>query len=1012
MIYDDYISYTNEYRDKYGYNTVVFLQVGDFFELYAVQNDDEQAGADIFRIGELCNLQVTRKNKSLADNSRSNPYMAGFPLPIVQKHVQSLTQNGYTVVIIRQVTPPPNVKREVTEIISPSTNPCTTTADGTFLMTCYFINDDKDNLVHAGLSGIDVTTGQSFSYEAYSSKKDPALALDETYRIVTAYSPKEIVLIGEVPQLIREKILSSLEGQSRSVHQRWNAPLAMFQKCAYQNQVLQKAFPASKTNAGLISYIEACHLERLDIARTSFVYMIQFAYEHNERLIERIQVPQILESKSRLTLEYNSALQLNLIGCMQGDRPLIQLLNRCGTAFGSRTFKERLLSPVTSPHEIQRRHALIDKFPTLDYANSIHKQLCQIQDLERLSRRMILGTFSPLDWYSMHSSLVNASYVSEALDEMSNEWKQLISSYTEVLDLEACSKYVLTDIRGNVFKPKVHQDLDQYSKCFAEAYVEIQRVADSITACDPNGGDACLCRVESNDRDGYYLVITKKRWDTATKSGNLKAASSYETKPLSSSSTILRVTSPDVQRASDCMLEAQRKLSACATMYFKQYVAKWIIEHQDQLTTCVEWLSDIDVACTNAKNAFEFGYVKPTIVNKDTNSYIQCEGLRHPIIERLQPSLDYVGNDLCLGGEQSKYDSLLLYGINSSGKSSFMKAIGLNVIMAQSGMYVACSRMELRPYHHIFTRISGADNIYRGMSSFTVEMTELNNILHRCDEFSLVLGDELCAGTEAVSALAIVSAGIQYLSMRRVSFVFATHLHELVKIPIISSLNRIHIAHMHIDIDPETRAIVYHRKLQNGPGSSVYGLEVCSALGLPSEFLKVANEVRRHVQDVPVDFVNKSPSRYNKSVIMDTCKVCGTRATETHHIRYQCAAHNGAVELGVGVHRESNLVTLCEECHLKEHRGEIKIHGYIQTSNGVELRVEPASATPAKGSDVDQAYLRDVLRCGSTTWKMKTSNGVWKKITDAVAEKKLKALLKASDVDLVHWKMELFDPLI
>ena len=103
---------------------------------------------------------------------------------------------------------------------------------------------------------------------------------------------------------------------------------------------------------------------------------------------------------------------------------------------------------------------------------------------------------------------------------------------------------------------------------------------------------------------------------------------------------------------------------------------------------------------------------------------------------------------------------MLLYGINSSGKSCLMKSVAINLLLAQAGMYVFCDEMVFSPYKAIYTRISSADNIFRGTSSFIREMTELDNILRRADKYSLVVGDEVCAGTENVSAIAIVAASL------------------------------------------------------------------------------------------------------------------------------------------------------------------------------------------------------------------------------------------------------------
>jgi ribosomal protein L44E len=190
---------------------------------------------------------------------------------------------------------------------------------------------------------------------------------------------------------------------------------------------------------------------------------------------------------------------------------------------------------------------------------------------------------------------------------------------------------------------------------------------------------------------------------------------------------------------------------------------------------------------------------------------------------------------------------------------------------------------------------------------------------------------------------------------------------------------------MHIEMDGKIR---YCRKLEDGQGSRVYGLEVCNALGLPSEFLTVANRVRRHVMGVSDDVVKPKPSRYNRNVIVDVCKVCGQNATETHHIRYQKDAIDGKVNVSsdddsvstsgsVGLHQVSNLVPLCEECHQKEHTGEIQIKGYVQTTDGVELVVQSAAKPCVQINDESYSTLYEKLRYGPKGWKHKTKTGKW-----------------------------------
>ena len=161
---------------------------------------------------------------------------------------------------------------------------------------------------------------------------------------------------------------------------------------------------------------------------------------------------------------------------------------------------------------------------------------------------------------------------------------------------------------------------------------------------------------------------------------------------------------------------------------------------------------------------------------------------------------------------------MLLFGTNASGKSSLMKGIGLNIILAQAGFYVACKEFRYNPYHYLFTRINNNDNIFKGESSFAVEMGELRNILKRSNDKSLVLGDELCSGTENISALSIFSSSVVKLNERKTNFVFATHLHDLCKIKEVTELEKVKMYHLKVIFDNETGELVYDRKLEEGNG--------------------------------------------------------------------------------------------------------------------------------------------------------------------------------------------------
>ena len=159
----------------------------------------------------------------------------------------------------------------------------------------------------------------------------------------------------------------------------------------------------------------------------------------------------------------------------------------------------------------------------------------------------------------------------------------------------------------------------------------------------------------------------------------------------------------------------------------------------------VQWSANIDVWSTFAYISANYGYHSPTIVESE-QTVIRGDDLRHPMIERIQEDVaGYVANDVDINNTQR---GMLLYGMNASGKSSYMKSVGLALIMSQAGCWVPCRNFRHSIVTKLFTRISGNDDYMRGKSSFALEMEELSTILTSATERSIVLGDELCRGTE------------------------------------------------------------------------------------------------------------------------------------------------------------------------------------------------------------------------------------------------------------------------
>jgi DNA mismatch repair protein MutS len=282
-----------------------------------------------------------------------------------------------------------------------------------------------------------------------------------------------------------------------------------------------------------------------------------------------------------------------------------------------------------------------------------------------------------------------------------------------------------------------------------------------------------------------------------------------------------------------------------------------------------------------------------------------------------------------------------------------MKATGIATILAQAGSFVPASSMVLRPYDAAFSRIWTHDNIWAGLSSFAVEVSELSDILRLSTASSLVLGDEVCSGTESSSATALVAATIESLEKKGTHFMFATHLHDLLKVP---NFPRPGVAvwHLRVITKPDGK-LIYDRSLQPGPGSATYGLEVAKAMGLPFELIQRAHEIRRGLEGITT-VQGAAKSVYNTQIQRRACEVCNNPIAsqlEVHHIDEQAKGGSNQVR---------NLVVACESCHDKHHNGSIQITPLTQTSDGLErftheVKVEPRKS---KWSEEELALIKTV----------------------------------------------------
>ena len=966
-IIDEYLDHQLSFEKKYGPNTCVLMQIGYFYEVYALENYKEKINNEnIRRLSSILNVQLTRKNKSIKENSRGNPMMIGVQVSGVDKYIQILLNNNYTTVIIDQVTEPPEPDREITYIHSPGTTVSHISRGETNNLLVVYIETTVNlktlkNIINIGLCVIDLSIGKSIVYETISKLDDKNYSLDEVYRFIHIHNPTEIVISMTNSEFTKQGLSKYFEVDESIIHFIEKTE-PRYSKLSYQKTLLEKVYPCR----GVLSAVEYIDMEFYPHALISFIIALDFAYSHNESIIKKIEKPEIWEQKGSLVLTNNSVSQLNIVSSPNNSygkfNSLLSVMDNTSTAIGKRKLKDRLLNPIVDETILNIRYDTISSMMSNQEGNRLYKSfetvLERVSDIERLHRKISLKLIQPSDFVSLDISYDSIKDMidlckksrckllhslvpdSAILDNLYN----FICYYKEKFNMDEICKYHLDKINGSFYNNGVYDDVDSVKEVIDTNTQRFNIICKKLSDLTEKGSN--FVKLDKTEKEGYFLNITEKRSQLLkkrfvnTKYCIIKIDNDFSIDPRELEFKKIRhntvkITCSRIQELGTKIRTGRDKIGDICREKFIEILGDIDIRYISGLKKMSDFVGIIDVYKSAAKTAVKYGYTRPSITN-DKSSYIDTEGIRHPIIERIQTDIEYVTNDLVIGKSDNK--GILLFGTNASGKSSLMKAIGINIIMAQSGFFVAASSFKYSPYRYLFTRINNNDNIFKGESSFAVEMNELRSILKRSGENSLVLGDELCSGTESVSALSIFASSVDFLVKKNTSFIFATHLHELCRLEIIKMLEKsIKLFHLKVIYDKESGKLVYNRKLTDGSGNAIYGLEVCKSMDMDEDFIKTATSIRKKIMNIQEGVISNKQSKYNADIYVDHCLVCSKPAEDVHHIKFQCSADSNNMIGHIQKDVKSNLVPLCKECHIQTHNSNLVINGYIQTSNGIEL---------------------------------------------------------------------------
>ena len=611
------------------------------------------------------------------------------------------------------------------------------------------------------------------------------------------------------------------------------------------------------------------------------------------------------------------------------------------------------------------------------YPSSIYKLFQSLQTIQQIhlcfseSRDLCEYLGKSISWNSLEAG---DSYV--RFDKILSQLTELISRN---LVVEKCKDVQsMQSFEENIICLGVSPKLDgllEKQKTNQQLLDAIHQSLNAILRKQENTPNMEYVKIHETDKLGGSLQITKKRGVLFKKYlGELIQKNAHACVPITPTVSILasdiKLTSganktndeiefPLLNRLCREMQEMKDQVNQSIQQVYAEFLETFEKNGFEHLAIVSKYIARLDILQSKTYMAKEYHYCRPELVSnvggeggaaaEPLPSFVKAYGLRHCLIEHIQQNELYVANDVCLGDcsgnsgdstpDKETMSGMLLYGVNAVGKTSLIRALGIAVIMAQAGMFVPCSRFVYRPYRSIYSRILGNDNLFKGLSTFAVEMSELRMILKMSDANSLILGDELCSGTETESALSIFTAGLMDLHEKRASFIFATHFHEILKFEEIARLDRLSVQHMAVHFDREKDCLIYDRKLMPGVGPCSYGIEVCKSLYLPESFLEKTYEIRNKYFPKNQGGLHHGPAKtYNAQKIRGLCERCRVEiGNETHHLlEQQIADANGFIG-GVHKNHPANLMSLCEKCHAEVHAASASLAVRKKTTKGYKI---------------------------------------------------------------------------
>ncbi len=815
---------------------LLLFQMGDFFETF-----DEDARV-LARAAH-----VTLTSREFGRSGRVP--MAGVPVHALKHYVRRLLARGHRVAICEQVSEAGHglVDRQVTRVLSPGT-----VAEPELLAAA------RPNYLAAvtaapkrrpgwGIAAVEVSTGALRLGEWHGSGSEEAAAA-----ALARLAPAECLLPPRTD-------LPGRHGPSGRATAPGGQPSLTVVDAA--------AFDASTGRTELCELLDlrslaAFDCDRLTLALAATGGLLSYLRTTNAALVSAVQVPVRLDRPGHVPLDETTLRHLDVLPASRrrgvadgrGVRSLLEVLDGTVTPMGARLLRERLLTPLDDRAALNRRLDAVGRLVAAPALRSTLRLILErIGDLERLIVRVQHGTALPRELQSLRAGLLAAAEVQAALAQPDaptdgQEPGEAGELAAVCAGLDPCSAVTtligraLLDAPGipgedsgtadglpRVFRPAYSADLDAVVASIEAARTWIAE----LQAVERERTGIRSLKVGYNRVFGYYVELTRAAQRTHGVPGD------YERRQTLTNTE--RFVTPELKEREAELAAASGRIATLERQLFED-LRRQVAGYAATLRRTARALAVLDVAQALAHIAAARGYCRPDLVTAET---LEIEAGRHPIVEAALPPGDFVPNDCTLAAEDRQI--ILLTGPNMAGKSTYLRQVGLIVLLAQIGSFIPATKARIGLVDRIFTRVGAHDDLAGGASTFLVEMTETARILHRATARSLVIVDEIGRGTGSYDGLALARAVVEQLHERtRTRTLFATHLREL------TALERMlpRVVNQRFDVVEEAGRLIFPHRVLLGAAGRSYGIEVARLAGLPLETIARATQLLAELEAV------------------------------------------------------------------------------------------------------------------------------------------------------------------